>query len=68
MIQVIRAIVENEEEDTFVRLVYACRSQHDIILKSEYLDSWTSYWNFSVLYALSKASEDSMAADAGSIR
>lgn len=68
MIQVIRAILENEEEDTFIRLVYACRTQHDIMLKRELLDDWTSHWNFSVLYALSKASQESVATDPGSIR
>ena len=67
MIQVIRAIIENEDEDTFVHLVYACRDQHNIMLK-ELLDGWTSHWNFSVLYALSRASEECVAADAGSIR
>jgi cytochrome-b5 reductase len=67
MIQVIRAIVENEDEDTFVRLVYTCRNQHDIMLK-ELLDGWTSHWNFSVLYALSRASSERVDADAGSIR
>ena len=68
MVQVIRAIVENDMENTFVRLVYACRSQHNIILKRELLDGWTSHWNLSVLYVLSRASEESMAEDGGSIR
>ena len=67
MVQVIRAIVENDEEDTFIRLVYACRSQHDIILKN-LLDDWTSHWNFSVLYALSGPSVQSVADEPGSIR
>ena len=67
MIQVIRTIVENEEEDTFIRLVNACRNQHEIILKT-LLDDWTSHWNFSVLYALSRASTESVAASSGSIR
>ena len=67
MIQVIRTIVENEEEDTFVRLVYACRSQHNIILKRE-LSNWSSYWNFRVVYVLSQASQEGVARDSGSIR
>lgn len=67
MIQVIRTIVENEEEDTFVKLVYACRSQYDIILKN-LLDEWTSHWNFSVVYALSRSSRQSVTDNPGSIR
>ena len=34
MIQVIRGIIENEEDETFVRLLYASRSENDIIFKS----------------------------------
>ena len=60
MIQVIRAIVENEDEDTFVQLLYASRSVHDIILKT-LLDGWACYWNFTVLYALSRATEEGVA-------
>ena len=67
MVQVIRAIVENEEEETFIRLVYACRNQHNIILK-QLLDDWTSHWNFSVLYGLSRTSAESVAVDAGDIK
>ena len=67
MIQVIRGIVENEEDETFVRLLYASRSENDIILKSV-LDEWTCYWNFTVLHALSMTSEENVASNRGSIK
>ena len=64
MIQIIRAIVENEEEDTFIHLVYGCLSQNDILLKDQ-LDNFASYWNFTVLYALSGSTELSLVEDPG---
>lgn len=67
MIQVIRAIVENDEEETFVHLVYSCRTQHDILLKKE-LDTYASFWNFTVLYTLSRSSRESISDDPGMIK
>ena len=67
MIQIIRIIVENEEENTFVHLVYSCRSQHDILLKDQ-LDHFASFWNFTVLYALSQATAQSLQPRRGSVR
>ena len=67
MIQVIRAVVENEDEETFVHLVYGCRMQNDILLKDE-LDQFASYWNFTVLYSLSRTSQSSLTSHPGSIK
>ena len=53
MIQVIRHIVNNEDDETFIRLLYACRDYEDILMKAD-IDEWTSCWNFTVLYALSQ--------------
>lgn len=48
-----RQIVENENDDTRVHLVYGCRTQHTILQK-EFLDECKQFWNFSVTYCLSK--------------
>ncbi|XP_038067160.1 NADH-cytochrome b5 reductase-like [Patiria miniata] len=53
MLQVIRHIVINEDDETFVRLVYSSRTYSDILLR-ETLNELTAYWNFTVLYALSR--------------
>ena len=66
MIQIIRTVVENDEENAFLHLVYGCRSQDDILMKKE-LDEFASYWNFTVLYALSKATQQSFAENPGMI-
>jgi cytochrome-b5 reductase len=67
MVQVIRAVVESEEEETFVHLVYGCRTQDDILMKRE-LDHFSSYWNFTVLYLLSRTNQASLASSPGSIK
>ena len=67
MLQLIRAVVENEAEDTIIHLVYGCRTQHDILLK-EQLDCFASYWNFTAFYALSQSSAESLASDRGLVR
>ena len=67
MIQVARAVVEREEEETFLHLVYGCRTQDDVLLKTE-LDHFSSYWNFTVLFALSRTSQSNLAVNPGSIK
>ena len=67
MIQFICGIIENEDDETFVWRLYASRCENDIILKSV-LDEWTWYWNFTVLYALSRTSEENVACNRGSIK
>ncbi|XP_064644052.1 NADH-cytochrome b5 reductase-like [Lineus longissimus] len=56
MVQVIQHILDNEADETLVKLHYGCRSFADIILKYK-LDEWSSYWNFSVEYFLSEDTE-----------
>lgn len=53
MLQVIQGIVDNEEDETFIHLVYSSRTYEDILMKED-LDNMTAYWNFSVLYVISK--------------
>ncbi|XP_060081713.1 NADH-cytochrome b5 reductase-like [Ylistrum balloti] len=53
MAQIIQGILNNEEDDTRIQLLYACRTYNDILMKSQ-LDEWTEFWNFSVLYVLSQ--------------
>ena len=67
MIQVIRAVVENEDDDTIIHLVYGCQTQDDILMKKD-LNNFTSYWNFTTLYALSRTTEQSLADHAGMIK
>lgn len=67
MIQLARGMVENEEEDTFVRCLYGCRTQHQMMLKKD-LDYFATFWNFTILYALSHSSPESVADDPGMVR
>lgn len=69
MVQVARAIVENDAEDTFVRCLYCCRTQHDILCKKQ-LDFFSSFWNFTILYVLSGvvAGPDSITSDPGAVQ
>lgn len=67
MVQLIRTVVENEKENTFVHLVYSCRTQHDILMKTE-LEHFALFWNFTALYVLTRSSEESVRSDAGCVR
>ncbi|CAH1244289.1 CYB5RL [Branchiostoma lanceolatum] len=53
MLQVARRVLGNEEDETLVRLLYACRRYQDILLK-DVLDNLAAFWNFSVSYYLSQ--------------
>ena len=53
MVQVIREVIMNEEENTFVHLVYACSVYEDILMKA-FLDEMKQHWNFEVTFAISK--------------
>ncbi|XP_013391420.1 NADH-cytochrome b5 reductase-like [Lingula anatina] len=59
MTQVIRVILENEDDETLISLVYACRTYEDILMK-EQLDQWSGYWNFSVQYVLSQDTQENV--------
>ncbi|KAK3089762.1 hypothetical protein FSP39_006296 [Pinctada imbricata] len=60
MAQVIQGILGNEDDDTIIKLHYACRTYKDILMKAE-LKEWKKYWNFSVIYVLSQ--EDTCGTD-----
>lgn len=51
MIQLIREILENEDDFTRVQLVYSIKSIKEVICGSE-LKEWGSYWNFNVCFCL----------------
>ena len=55
MLQVIQDIVTNEDDETFIQLVYSSQTYDDILMKDT-LDEFKAYWNFSVLYVLSQVS------------
>ncbi|CAL1541399.1 unnamed protein product [Lymnaea stagnalis] len=57
MCQVINTVLDDEKDETFLRLVYACRSYKDLMAKKE-IDEWTRYWNFSVIFVLSQEIEE----------
>ena len=54
MVQIIRYILDHEDDYTFICLLYASRTQHDILLK-DILDKFKDYWNFKVTYFLSRS-------------
>lgn len=62
-----RKVVENENDDTRVHLVYGCRTQHNILQK-EFLDECDQFWNFSVLYSLSNCTEQQTQEHKGLLR
>lgn len=53
MIQVLRAVVDNEEDETIVRLLFGVRKYEGIYLKEE-LNKLKLYWNVSIMYCLSE--------------
>ena len=55
MLQVIQGILSNEDDETFIRLVCSSRTYKEILMK-HILDEMKAYWNFSVLYVISKVS------------
>ena len=57
MLQVIQGILSNEQDETFIHLVYSNQSYDDILMKHT-LDEMKAYWNFSVLYVVTKVSSN----------
>ncbi|XP_033117097.1 NADH-cytochrome b5 reductase-like [Anneissia japonica] len=64
MLQVIQHIVNNDEEDTTVQLIYASKMYKDVLMKSM-LDELGSYWNVTIIYVLSKDSKENVKARYG---
>lgn len=57
--QVIQAILNNEDDETFIKLLYASQGFEHILLRDELLD-FCQYWNFSMCHYLSKECDESM--------
>ncbi|KAH6558685.1 hypothetical protein KP509_1Z050000 [Ceratopteris richardii] len=58
MYQMLRAILKNQDDKTEVYLVFANRTEEDIMLKEE-LDAWAEkYENFNVWYVVERAPEN----------
>ena len=66
MVQVIQAVLDDEDDFTSIQLVYACRTQHDVLMKDR-LDQFSGYWNFHVLYVLSQTTDKELMVDKGLI-
>ncbi|GJN05662.1 hypothetical protein PR202_ga23311 [Eleusine coracana subsp. coracana] len=58
MLQVVRAILKNSDDNTQVSLIYANVSPDDILLKKELDRLASSYPNFKVFYTVDKPSND----------
>ncbi|XP_060551467.1 NADH-cytochrome b5 reductase-like [Ruditapes philippinarum] len=56
MAQIIQTVLNNEEDETMVTLLYGCKTYQDILLKTE-IDDWSRYWNFTCTYFLSQEPE-----------
>ncbi len=67
IIQVTKHILENENDYTQVYLLYSLKTQDDILL-SDILDTFKDYWNFKVIYVLSRASRATLETNKGSIK
>ncbi|XP_041476198.1 NADH-cytochrome b5 reductase-like [Lytechinus variegatus] len=58
IIQVMRHLVENEEDETVFRLLYTCRSYDEILLR-ETLNELALYWNITIIFNLTQSSPGS---------
>lgn len=67
MVNIIRAITENEEEETTLHCLYTCRTQHHLLLKRSLLQSFASFWNFTITYALSRSSPEAVSESPGEL-
>lgn len=53
MTHVVRTVLDNDQDETRLRLIYVCRTYGEVLLKTQ-LVTWQDFWNFSVLYVLSQ--------------
>ncbi|EEC08811.1 conserved hypothetical protein [Ixodes scapularis] len=58
MIQILRHITDNEDDETLVRLLFGVARYDEIYLKKE-LDDLRNFWNVSILYCLSQVGDGS---------
>ncbi|CAD5116921.1 unnamed protein product [Dimorphilus gyrociliatus] len=52
MMPILYSILDNEKDETLIKLIFCCRTYKEILLK-EQLDQFSSFWNFKVHYCLS---------------
>ena len=53
MFQVTHSILENEKDDTQLRLIYAARD-YSCLMGKEEISEWRRFWNFSCIFLLSQ--------------
>ncbi|XP_031555005.1 NADH-cytochrome b5 reductase-like [Actinia tenebrosa] len=53
MIQVLQSILDNDDDETRISLLYTCRTYQEILMK-DVLDVSTDHWNFNVMYVISR--------------
>ncbi|CAI9731576.1 NADH-cytochrome b5 reductase-like [Octopus vulgaris] len=58
MSAIVKSILNDEDNETVIQLLFASRFYEDILLKED-IESWADYWNFRVLYCLSQEQESS---------
>jgi cytochrome-b5 reductase len=56
MYRIIQQVLEDEEDETRVKLLFACKSVDEIPLTCE-LKNWSSFWNFDVIYFVTAKDE-----------
>lgn len=54
MYSIIKSIINNDKDETFVQLMYGVQTANDIILRDE-LRQFTAYWNFNEQFYLSQS-------------
>ena len=55
MYRIIETILENENDETRIKLLFSVKSIGDIFLRSKY-ENWETFWNFQVFYYFSTPS------------
>ena len=55
MLQVIKVIIDNEDDETFIKLFYSCKTASDILMKQR-IDEYKQFWNFQAIYFLTQVS------------
>ena len=53
MLQIIRKVLDNENDETRLLLIYSCKRSCDILMKG-LLDEFKSFWNFQVIYCITR--------------
>ena len=59
MIQVIRHILANEDDDTVIHLLYSVKKYADVMCR-DLLDLWNGFWNFKITFFVTRVGIKSM--------